>query len=58
MRAPSQRRALGALFAVLCLAFAGLALYAASARVWVIAIAAGVLALWLAGFSLRSLGGR
>ena len=47
MAAPSQRRALGALFFVLALGFAGFAWTAGVAHVWVIAIAGGVLALWM-----------
>ena len=55
MRAPSQRRALGALFLVLACAFAGIAYAAATARVWVVAVAAAVLAVWLLGFAARGL---
>jgi hypothetical protein len=59
MAAPSQRSALGALFLVLALAFAGVAYSAAVAGegsgAWVIAVAAGVLALWLGGLSVRAL---
>jgi hypothetical protein len=49
MAAPSQRRALGALFLILAIMFVGFAWTAAVAggRAWVIAIAAGVLALWM-----------
>jgi hypothetical protein len=56
--APSQRTALGALFLVLAAAFAGVAYAAALAGAggaWVIAVAAGVLAVWLAGLSFRAL---
>jgi hypothetical protein len=56
--APSQRSALGALFLILALAFAGVAYSAAMAGTggaWVIAVAAGVLALWLATMSVRAL---
>jgi hypothetical protein len=56
--APSQSTALGALFLILALAFAGVAYSAAvagSGGAWVIAVAAGTLALWLAGLSVRAL---
>jgi hypothetical protein len=55
VRAPSQRRALGALFVFLAALFAGIALAAIGARVWVVAIAAGALAVWLLGLAVRSL---
>jgi len=59
MAAPSQRAALGALFLILGLAFAGIAYSAAVAghggARWVIALAAAVLALWLGGLAVRSL---
>ena len=58
MAPPSQQRTLGALFLVLCLLFAGIAAAAASAEVWVIAAAGGVLALWLLGLALRTLRAR
>jgi len=58
--APSQRRALGALFLMLALLFAGIAAAAAQAsagaRSWVIAVAAVALALWLGGLAIRALG--
>jgi hypothetical protein len=52
----SQRRALGGLFAVLTLAFAALAAWAAvgaggSPRRWVVAVAAAALAVWLASLA-------
>jgi hypothetical protein len=53
--APSQRRALGALFLVLAALFAGIAVAAAGAGIWVIAVAGAALALWLAGMSIRAL---
>jgi hypothetical protein len=56
--AASQRRALGALFFVLAIFFAGIAFTAFASEdrsVWVIGAAAGGLALWLAGLSLRNL---
>ena len=58
MAAPSHRTALGALFLVLAAAFAGVAYTAAQAGEggsWVIAVAAGVLALWLGGLAVRAL---
>ncbi len=61
MRAPAQRPALGALFALLTLLFAGIAFAAGSAAAdgeaagWVVAIAAAVLALWLATLAARAL---
>ncbi len=54
MAARSQRRALGALFVVLAASFAGVAYAAGEAGQWVIAVAAGVLALWIAGLALRA----
>ena len=53
--APAQRRALGALFAVLALAFGGIAVAAGAAGQWVILVAAAALALWMAGLALRAL---
>jgi len=53
--APAQRRALGALFAVLALSFAGIAVAAGAAGSWVIAAAAAALALWMAGTAVRAL---
>jgi heme O synthase-like polyprenyltransferase len=55
VRAPSQRRALGALFLVLACAFAGIAVAAFGARVWVVAVAAAVLGAWMLGFAVRAL---
>ena len=57
MAAPSQRRALGALFLVIAAAFFGFAATAASAggRAWVIAIVAGILALWMLQLSWQML---
>ena len=59
MAAPPQRRALGALFLVLAVFFAGIAVTAAQAdseevQRWVVSIAAAVLALWLGSLALRS----
>jgi hypothetical protein len=53
--APSQRRALGALFILLAALFAGIAVAAVAARVWVVAFAAIVLAAWLGGMAVRAL---
>ena len=55
MQAPSQRRALGALFLVLAAGFAGVAVAALTARVWIVVVAAGVLAFWLATLSAGAL---
>ena len=55
MRAPSQRKALGALFLLLCLFFAGIAAAALDAGVWPIALAAAALALWLSTLAGRAL---
>jgi hypothetical protein len=57
---PSQRRALGALFLLLALAFAGVATASAwgaggEIRRWVVAAAAAALALWLGSLSVRAL---
>jgi hypothetical protein len=53
--APAHRRALGALFAVLALAFAGIAAAAGAAGQWVILVASAALAVWMAGLALRAL---
>jgi hypothetical protein len=55
VRAPSQRVALGALFLLLCLFFAGIAAAAFDAGVWLIALAAAILALWLSTLAGRAL---
>ena len=59
MAAPSQRRALGALFLVPAAAFGAVAVASiqahAGARGWVIAFAAAAIAVWLGGLSLRAL---
>ena len=55
MPVPSQRRALGVLFLVLAVAFAGFAWAAGAAHVWVIAAAAGVLAAWMASLAWQQL---
>ena len=51
----SHRRPLGALFLVLALMFAGIAAAAVEGRVWVVAFAGAVLALWLGGMAVRAL---
>jgi hypothetical protein len=57
--APSQRRALGALFLVLAAAFAGVAVESirsyAGARSVVIGLASAAIAFWLAGLAFRAL---
>jgi hypothetical protein len=55
-----QRRALGALFSLLAVGFAGIAFAAASSgggtlRSAIVAAAAGVIALWLATLAIRAL---
>lgn len=55
-----QRRALGALFALLAVGFAGIAFAAAygasnAGAGWVIALAAVALAVWLASLAFRAL---
>ena len=55
MTSGNRRRALGALFAVLTLAFAVIAVSAARASVWIVALAAGALALWLASLAVGAL---
>jgi len=52
-----QRRALGLLFGVLALALGLIAVFSAleGGRAWVIALAAGVLALWLGDLARRGL---
>ena len=56
---PSQRRALGALFAFLALGFAGIASAAiaasAGARSWVVGAAAAAIAVWMASLAFRAL---
>ena len=55
MRAPSQRRALGALFALISVALVGVAYTAFDADVWPVAFAAAVLGVWMATMALRGL---
>jgi hypothetical protein len=58
--APSQRRALGVLFALIAVFFVGIAATAFQAAreeawIWVIAFASGALALWMASMAVRAL---
>jgi Na+-transporting NADH:ubiquinone oxidoreductase subunit NqrE len=60
MQAPSQRRALGALFALIAIFFVGIAAAAFQAArdeswLWVIVFAAGALALWMGSMAFRAL---
>jgi hypothetical protein len=55
MRAPSQRPALGALFGLITIFFAGVAASAYEAEVWVVVVAAGALALWMGTMAVRAL---
>ena len=55
MARAGQRRIQGALFAFLAIFFAGVAWTAFAAEVWVIALAAGVLTLWMGALALRTL---
>ena len=54
MSRAAQRRAQGVLFAFLTIFFAGIAAAAWNAEAWVIAVAAGVLTLWMAGLAIRT----
>jgi len=56
MRAPSQRRALGALFAVIAAALLAVA-YAALEDAWPVAFAAAVLGAWMGTMAFRGLRG-
>ena len=63
MRAPSQRRALGALFALIAVFFVGIAAAAYEAArdeslLWVIVLAASALALWMGSMAVRALSAR
>ena len=51
----TQRRALGVLFLFLTTLFAVIAVAALDARVWVVAVAAGVLAAWVGSLAYRNL---
>ena len=60
MRPPSQRRALGALFLCLTVAFTGLAIMAAwgaggAVRRWVVVFAAAAIAVWFGSLAWRAL---
>jgi len=52
-----RRRPLGVLFAVLAVGFAAIALFAANAGggAWVIAVASGALAVWMAELAYKAL---
>ena len=50
-----QRRALGTLFLVLAILFAGIAFEAFYAGVWPIGLAAAALAMWIATLAFRGL---
>jgi heme O synthase-like polyprenyltransferase len=50
----AQRRAQGVLFSFLTIFFAGIAAAAYRAEAWVIAVAAAVLGLWMAGLAIRT----
>jgi hypothetical protein len=52
--AAPRRRSLGVLFALLTLLFAGVTAYAAVDGQWIIAIAAGVLGVWMADLTYRA----
>jgi Na+-transporting NADH:ubiquinone oxidoreductase subunit NqrE len=58
--APSQRKALGVLFGLIAVFFVGIAVTAFDAArdqswIWVIVLAAGALALWMASMAFRAL---
>ena len=55
MAASPQRRALGALFLLLAVAFAGIAFAAGTAKEWIIVGAAAAIALWMVGLAARGL---
>jgi membrane protein YdbS with pleckstrin-like domain len=55
MAASPQRRALGALFLLLAIAFAGIAFAAGTAQEWIIVGAAAAIALWMVGLAARGL---
>ena len=55
MAASPQRRALGALFLLLAVAFAGIAFAAGTAKQWIIVAAAAAIALWMVGLAARGL---
>jgi hypothetical protein len=49
-----QRHALALLFTVLGLSFVGIALAAGRAGVWIVAVAAAALGLWLGSLALKA----
>ena len=53
-----QRHALGLLFVVIALSFAGIAVAAARAGEWVVAVAAAALGGWIATLAARGLRSR
>jgi len=53
--ASPQHRALGALFLLLAVAFAGIAFAAGTAEEWIIVGAAAAIALWMVGLAARGL---
>ncbi len=55
MAASPQRRALGALFLLLAVAFAGIAFAAGTAEERIIVGAAAAIALWMVGLAARGL---
>ena len=55
MAAPSQRRALGALFLALAAAFAGIAIAAGAAGQWIVLVTSSAIGFWLAGLGVRAL---
>jgi hypothetical protein len=54
MASPSQRRGLGALFLLLTAVMLGIAWAAYRAEQWIILVAAGVIAAWMATLVLRA----
>ena len=54
MASPSQRRGLGALFLMLTAVMLGIAWAAYRAEQWIILVAAGVIAAWMATLVLRA----
>jgi hypothetical protein len=53
-----QRRALGLLFLAIAVGFSAVAVAAARADRWIIAVASAVLALWMAGLAASGLARR
>ena len=58
MGAPSQRRALGVLFALLTALFALIAVAALAARQWIVGLTAAALGVWIASLALRGIRSR